>query len=178
MPEVRVKLAWMPDSLSVIFRVVDHHVRCVATGLHGPVWEDSCVEFFFTPGTDLGEGYFNIECNCGGAVLFMHQSERGKCRVRVSPADVGTLRVRHTMPEIVEPEIPGPVAWCVEYNVRCDVLRRYAPVAVPAPGVRWRGNFCKCADGTSHPHWLTWAPIRLPEPDFHRKEYFGTLLFT
>jgi hypothetical protein len=178
MPTVQAKLVWRQDNLSVIFKVLDYHVRCVATTLNGPVCADSCVEFFFTPGPDLEEGYFNIECNCGGTVLFMHQSERGKDRVPVSPADAAALHVSHTMPEVVEPELPGPVAWSVEYTVPYEVLTRYAPVAVPAAGARWRGNFHKCADGTSHPHWLTWAPIPLPRPDFHRKEYFGTLLFT
>lgn len=28
---------------------------------------------------------------------------------------------------------------------------------------------------SSHPHWLTWAPIDWPRLDFHRKELFGFL---
>jgi hypothetical protein len=36
----------------------------------GDVWTDSCVEFFFTPGPDLDDGYFNIEANCGGTLEF------------------------------------------------------------------------------------------------------------
>jgi hypothetical protein len=34
-----------------------------------------------------------------------------------------------------------------------------------------------CADATSHPHWLSWSPANLSEPDFHRPEFFGTLVF-
>ena len=34
-----------------------------------------------------------------------------------------------------------------------------------------------CADRSSHPHWLTWAPVDCPQPDFHRKEFYGTLEF-
>jgi len=51
-------------------------------------------------------------------------------------------------------------------------------VANPAPGVAWRANLNKCADGMSHPHWLTWAPVGVPRPDLHRPEFFGILEFT
>jgi hypothetical protein len=47
----------------------------------------------------------------------------------------------------------------------------------PAPGVRWRANFYKCAEHNSHPHWLMWAPIDFPKPNFHLPEFFGTLEF-
>lgn len=32
-------------------------------------------------------------------------------------------------------------------------------------------------DNTSHPHWLTWAPVPSPRPDFHTPRSFGTLEF-
>ena len=40
-----------------------------------------------------------------------------------------------------------------------------------------RGNIYKCGDRTAHPHYLSWAPIGTPSPDFHRPEYFGEVLF-
>ena len=36
-----------------------------------------------------------------------------------------------------------------------------------------RGNIYKCGDKTAHPHFLSWAPVGTPSPDFHRPEYFG-----
>ena len=56
-------------------------------------------------------------------------------------------------------------------------LEPYAAVARPQRGDRWRGNLYKCADHTSHPHWLTWAPINRPRPDFHVPDQFGILTF-
>lgn len=47
----------------------------------------------------------------------------------------------------------------------------------PRPGVTWRANFCKCADDSSRPHWLTWSPVTDSEPAFHRPKYFGILEF-
>ena len=49
-PIVRAKVRCDSANLYVIFRVEDRYVRAVATEHQGSVWEDSCVEFFFTPG--------------------------------------------------------------------------------------------------------------------------------
>ncbi len=177
-PVVQAKIAYDQERLHVIFRVQDRFVRSVVTDYQGPVCTDSCVEFFFTPGADTRAGYFNIETNCGGTVLFMHQKERGIDCVAMSPADADALSVSHTMPGVVNGEIPDPTEWYIEYQVPYAVLSKYAPVTVPAPGVSWRANLYKCADKCSHPHWLTWSPVDQPRPDFHRPEFFGTLSFS
>jgi hypothetical protein len=129
------------------------------------------------PGSDPREGYFNIEANCGGVLLFRHQLARGVERHEVSPEDASLLAVAHTLPARVDPELPGPVTWLVSYRVPFDLLGRYAPVVRPRAGVRWRANFYKCGDETSHPHWLAWSPVEVLKPDFHRPERFGTLVF-
>jgi hypothetical protein len=176
-PTVEAKLLWDDDALHAAFRVRDRWVRSVVTAPQGPVCTDSCVEFFFTPGTDLREGYFNVEVNCGGTALFMHQMARGVASAAMTAADIAALDVRHTMPAVVDPEVAEPVEWLVSYRVPYRVLRRHAPVAIPVEGARWRANLYKCADASSHPHWLTWAAVGRPEPDFHRPEFFGTLAF-
>ena len=43
-------------------------------------------------------------------------------------------------------------------------------------GQTWRGNFYKCGDHTSHPHWASWSPIG-EQLDFHQPEFFGELRF-
>ena len=48
------------------------------------------------------------------------------------------------------------------------ILVQYCGGAPPVPGDRWRANFYKCGDETSHPHWASWSPVgRL---DFHRPQ--------
>jgi hypothetical protein len=176
-PRVEARLLWDETCLHVIFRVRDRWVRSVVQEAQGMVCTDSCVELFFTPGADPLEGYFNIEVNCGGTALFQHQRGRAiDCR-RMSGADIARLGVECTMPARVEPEITEPVEWLVQYRVPFDVLAAYVRMERPAPGVIWRANLYKCADNTSRPHWLTWAPVDRPEPDFHRPESFGRLAF-
>ena len=177
-PRTQVKIAYDETALRVIFRVEDRYVRSRVTSYQGPVCTDSCVELFFTPGPDVAGGYFNIEANCGGALLFMHQKARGVECVPLSEADGVALALTHTLPAVVEPEIAEPTEWLIEYRVPYAVLSGYARVTTPAPGVRWRANLYKCADQSSHPHWLTWSPVDWPRPDFHRPEFFGTLAFS
>ena len=176
-PDVRVKVAYDPEAVFLVFRVEDRYVRAVATEYQGRVWEDSCVEFFFTPGTDLREGYFNLEMNCGGTALFHHQKERGRDVVPVAEADFNRLQVAASLPQVVDPELEGPVTWTVEVRLPVEVLEKYAPLVRPGPGAVWRGNFYKCAEKTSRPHWLTWAPVGWPRPNFHLPEFFGELEF-
>jgi hypothetical protein len=176
-PRTLARLCWDDRCLHVVFRVEDRYVRAIAERYQDPVCRDSCVEFFFTPGTDLRAGYFNIEMNCGGTVLFRHQHGRGVEQREVSEEDARRLEPAHSLPSRVDPELPGPVTWLVSYRVPFEVLARYAPVERPRPGVSWRANLYKCGDATSHPHWLSWSPVDVPAPDFHRPEFFGTLRF-
>jgi hypothetical protein len=46
----------------------------------------------------------------------------------------------------------------------------------PTVGEVWTGNFYKCGDETSHPHWAAWSLIG-EVLDFHAPERFGRLVF-
>jgi len=176
-PVVRAKLVYDDVGVVVIFRVEDRYVRAVARNHQDIVCTDSCVEFFFTPGSDPANGYFNLEMNCGGTMWFRHQliPRQGQ---PIGAHDLQRIGVAHSMPKIVDPEITEPVTWTVEYRLPFEILAAHDPAAVrPAPRVQWRANFYKCADHTSHPHWLTWARVDRPQPDFHVPESFGTLAF-
>jgi hypothetical protein len=176
-PRVQAKLAYDDSALYVIFHVEDRYVRAVMQNYQDPVADDSCVELFFTPGEDITQGYFNLEVNCGGTAWFHHQKARHIADVPVSAADFERVQIAHTLPKVVEPEIVEPVTWTVEYRLPFEILPRYAPCSSPETGRHWRANLHKCADATSHPHWLSWSPANLSEPDFHRPEFFGTLVF-
>ena len=176
-PVTEARILYDEAGLSVSFRVEDRYVLATAEKHQDSVCIDSCVEFFFTPGPNVAEGYFNIECNCGGTVLFHHQLSRGLHSRPMSLESIGAMGVRHSLPSRVQPEMPGPVTWTVRYRVPYEELERLAPVVRPAPGVIWRANVYKCADRSSRPHWLTWSLVDRPKPDFHRPDYFGILRF-
>lgn len=176
-PKTEVKIAYEDVAIHVMFRVEDQYVRAIASKHQDSVCGDSCVEFFFTPGSDGSEGYFNFEMNCGGTMLFHFNSTLKKGRVEISESDCDKILKTHLLPRIIDPEIQEPVTWTVGYSIPIALLRRHCQVSTPKPHALWRGNFYKCADNTSHPHWLTWSPVDYPRPNFHLPQSFGVLEF-
>jgi hypothetical protein len=71
----------------------------------------------------------------------------------------------------IDPELAKPTTWTLEYKIPFSLLERFGRLERPKPGVTWRGNFYKCADDTSHPHWLTWSPVTNAKPSFHLPKY-------
>jgi hypothetical protein len=177
-PKTCVKLLYDDENIYVVIRVKDQFVRAVARRDQDSVCRDSCVEFFFTPGTDTAVGYFNLEMNCGGTMLFHFQIMPRTESVPLDAEDLKRIEVAHRLPKIIDPEITEPTTWTVEYRIPLDLLAKYCPsTKMPAPGITWRANFYKCADDTSQPHWLTWSFVDRPRPDFHVPKSFGTLRF-
>jgi len=176
-PTVNVKMAYDDKNLYLIFRVRDKFVRCVNNKFNGPVWDDSCVEFFFSPDTQYQEKYFNLEINCGGTPLMYYNIIPRKNHVILDPIDLRQIEIAHSLPEIVDPEIKGPTTWTVEYRIPTELLKKYAEITKPDSGVVWKANFYKIGDKTSNPHYMTWSYIDKAEPDFHQPAYFGILVF-
>ena len=180
-PDVRCRLLYDDHAIHGMFRVADRYVRAVQQHDNDPVCTDSCVEFFFQP---FGRGpYFNLEMNCGGTILCFYISDHTRTpqgfahSVTLPPDELQMVRRYPSLPSIVDPEITEPLTWTLGFSLPFAMLEKYCGPINPAqlPGSAWRGNFYKCADKTSHPHWLTWQPINAL--NFHLPECFGTLRF-
>ena len=170
-PETEVKMCYDTGSLYVIFLVHDRYVRSLTTQLGGPVWKDAAVEFFFCTDTTRPDRYFNLEINCGGTPLL------GCNSVRPDSNDIRLIEIAHSMPQVVDPEVAGPIDWTVECRIPLAMLAKYAGMTTPAKGVSWKANFCKIAENNSNPHHMTWSPIGDPHPNFHMPAYFGRIQF-
>jgi hypothetical protein len=176
-PIVKAKMMYDSNNLYIIFRVEDRYIRCVTRIYNGPVWEDSCVEFFFSPDSNSPEKYFNLEINCGGTPL-MHYSIIPRKNFKViEDEDIKQIEIAHSLPEIIDPEIEQAITWTLEYRIPLVILEKYSGLTYPKAGVVWRGNFYKIADKTSNVHYLTWSLVDQAEPDFHLPAYFGKLIF-
>lgn len=178
-PRTVVRLAYDAKNLHGQFVVEDRFVRCIRTGYGSEVWKDSCVEFFVEPRP--GRGYFNFEFNCGGAFLVNHITDPTrapggfKAFTRLPEAAARTVGVQSSLPSVVEPERVEPVMWTLEFSIP---LHLFAPYVGPLGDVAeqsWRGNFFKCAEDNSHPHWAAWSPV--DEFNFHLPRCFGELRF-
>ncbi len=178
-PRTFARVLYDQSGIHGLFRVQDRFVLCKRTEYLDPVWKDSCVEFFVQPGA--GAGYFNFEFNCGGAFLCSHiiNPERvpgGFKEFTRLPAAIGTtIKAVSSLPRKIDPEITEPTVWLLRFFVPFSVLEHYVGKLGPVSGQTWRGNFYKCADETSHPHWAAWSPV--DELNFHLPRCFGTIRF-
>jgi len=179
-PETQVRTLYDEDALYVLFRVTDRFVRCTRTRYQEAVHKDACVEFFVKPRPD--KGYLNFEVNCGGALVLKYivdpeRTADGFAAYEDVPWEQASqLRIYHSLPVVVEPEIAGPIDWTVEYAIPRALLETYAGPLGLFGGSEWRGNFYKCAEDNSHPHWASWAPIG-EILNFHQPDRFGLLRF-
>jgi len=101
-PFTQAKILYDDSAVYVIFRVEDNYIRAAACDFHGAVWEDSCVEFFFTPSDDISGGYFNLETNCGGTLLFCHQLSRGVQTKQIPVDDCKKIRIFTSLPKTID----------------------------------------------------------------------------
>lgn len=176
-PDVQAKMMYDDNNLYIIFMVEDCFVRCRTDKINGPVWEDSCVEFFFSPDKDFPLKYFNLEVNCGGTPLMHYNTIPRKEHIEIDTRDIKKIQVAHSLPRLIDPEISTPVKWTVEYKIPFKMIEKYSNVTHPGPGVTWRGNFYKIAENNSNPHYITWSVVANIVPDFHIPEFFGVLKF-
>lgn len=176
-PVVKAKMMYDEENLFVIFHVRDRYVRCITKDYNGPVWKDTCVEFFFSPDNSLPERYFNLEINCGGTPLMHYNIVPNKDVTILKVDDIKLIEIAHSLPQLIDPEITDSVTWTVEYRIPLLLSEKYSIVAHPKPGIEWRANFYKIAENNSNPHYMTWSVVNNPIPNFHLPQFFGLLKF-
>ena len=168
-PSAAFTISHSGDLLDLHFCVQEQAVRAVCAADGEPAWEDSCVEFFFAPRED--GRYYNLECTCTGKIYLCVGTER-RGRTPLPAAEL--LGIRRDCSLGGEPFglRREPTCWEVRLAIPAGVfgLERFA-------GLRARGNFYKCGDRLPVPHYLSWAPVPTPRPDFHRPEYFERIEF-
>jgi len=179
-PKVQARVLYDDRNVYVAFKVKDRYVRSTREDWQGAVCRDSCVEFFVRPKPK--KGYFNFEMNAGGTLLLYYIEDEsptptGFKKFKEVSRELGqTIQIYHSLPAVVYPEIKKPVEWSVEYAVPISLFEHYVGKLGKLQGQEWRANFYKCADGTSHPHWVSWAPLG-KVLSFHLPQYFQPIRF-
>ena len=179
-PRTRGRVLFDGANLLARFEVDDRYVISRSTQFQDMVCLDSCVEFFFQPLPQLG--HFNFEINCGGTFLMYYvedptRTPRGLAKY--TPLDAGlaeAITIRHSMPAVVLPERQEPTTWSVAARIPLSVVEPFIGQHQYLASNQWRGNFYKCADHSSHPHWASWSPLG-EALNFHDRAHFGALQF-
>lgn len=165
---VTVRVAHNNEKLYLYYTVIGEELRAVNTEDFGSVWEDSCVEFFMQ---NEGENtYRNFECNVLGVILAAHHQTR---EISEPLTRVVSEIYRHST-----------INHRYENGKQLSDWTMYLEIPKKAMGFKdneslsgrkIRANFYKCGDKTSNPHYLSWNPIDLAEPNFHTPQFFGQL---
>lgn len=164
-PEAGFLIGHNDERLFIRFEVKEANARAVCLESNGPVWEDSCVEFFARiPGDSH---YYNFETNCIGTSLAAKRRSR-QDREHFSEEKLSAISYRSSLPH--EPVDKKDCAWTLELEIP------FAAIGCESCPASLEANFYKCGDKTDVPHFISWSPVEAPSPDFHRPEFFGTLL--
>lgn len=171
-PKVAFRIAHKGDAIMIEYRVSEQTVAAVAQHDNGPVWQDSCCEFFFKP--EDGDVYYNVETNCAGTVLV------GCGLVRegreAAPAEVvGRIDRWSSLGRTPFAERQAPATWNMAIVI--PVGTAFKSHITNLCGARMTANFYKCGDKLQTPHFLSWNRIELEHPNFHCPAFFGTLEF-
>ena len=158
------QLCYDSEHLYVHLRAVEQEIRAENTEPLSPVYQDSCLEFFFMP--EGWDKYFNIEINPNGCVCMQYGASRSE-RFSLVRGDITSyFDIRTDRTED---------GWEVYYTVPLDYFRYFIP-EYEFDGVLL-ANFYKCGDKTVQSHYLAWQPVETEKPDYHRPEYFGRMAF-
>lgn len=170
-PDVSFSIGWCEAGIGILYNVKGLDLRAAAMDDNGPVWEDSCCEFFLADPTD--GTYYNIEENCIGTLLIAKRT--GRSDARHFPQETLDKVKRFSSLPRKAVEIAGKeMEWSLGLFLPFEVIG-IAPDNIPST---FKANFYKCGDKTAHVHFLSWSPIGTEKPDFHRPEFFGTIELT
>ena len=179
-PHTQVRVLHDGDAIAVMFRVEDRYVIAKHTEYQSPTHLDSCAELFVKPAG--AAGYFNFEFNAIGTLLLWYvEKPRGPDgqfqKYTEVPRDLGqSIEVHTSLSGPIETEIADAVTWTISYRIPRSLIESFTGSLGNISGQTWTGNFYKCADASSHPHWGYWADVG-EKLDFHQPAQFGTLEF-
>lgn len=171
-PTTYFRIARSENAIFIKYSVVGSMLKAVYTEDHSPVHEDSCVEFFCMP--EGAEKYTNFEFNCIGTCFASSRKGRSEDVVLFSAEEMKTIERHSSVGTEPFKEKEGMFEWDLTVKIPMKLMGLDAE-NLPK---KIRANFYKCADDTNSVHFVSWAPIHVETPDFHRPEFFGELHFT
>lgn len=167
-PSVSFAAAHSGTALYFLFKVSDAPMRACNTADQSPVSMDSCVEIFLQP--DVGGEYWNFEFNCLGALNASHRMTR-PAPIRLNHAELASVR---RYPSLTADRVGNDARG--SWQLAVVIPLRLMGIGEAAPGTVLHGNIYACASAAEPPYYLSLLPINTPAPDYHRPEFFGTII--
>jgi hypothetical protein len=171
-PKVHFRIAHDDQNIYLNYQVSEKCVRARYISDNSSVWKDSCVEFFILPMNE--KNYYNFEANCIGTVLLAN-GPNGQERTNASLEILKKIKRWSSLPNVGFEERITDVEW--ELSLIIPVTALFRDSITTLSGKTMYGNFYKCGDELSSPHFLSWNPIETMNPSFHQPDFFGKLIF-
>ncbi len=171
-PEVLFSVAHNGNEIFLRYYVRENFFKAEMTKTNQKVYEDSCVEFFVSPGND--GIYYNFEFNATGTCLAGSGTSRHD-RKFVDPDLISRIRRAGSAGTSPSGEKTGIFEW--DLTIAIPVTLFFHHTICSLDGKTFRVNFYKCGDKLTVPHYLTWNPVNTAKPDFHQPDDFGVLKF-
>lgn len=170
-PKINFRIGHTGKEIWLKYAVTEKHILAQETRINGAVHKDSCVEFFISVD---GKNYYNLECNCVGIIHLAHGPGRGE-RKFVDPEIIKKIEIESSLGTEPFAEKTGNFEW--EMMIRIPVESFAFDKIKTLNGLKATANFYKCGDDTTVPHFVTWNPVGTENPDYHRPEFFGKVMF-
>lgn len=170
-----------PESFASVFGVENEGIHAVLWSFEenvrreckkrdDPVYTDSCLEFFIAP-VEGDKRYMNFEVNPDGVYLCEIGEKRGERRFIKELTD---------LEPVIEPmtvEEDGKTAWGYEIILPCKFISELYGIDFKVSECKMKGNFYKCADLSTTPHYGAHFPVSCAELGFHNPDCFGDIIF-
>lgn len=175
-PFTQAGLFYTDTHLHVFFKSYEDKISVKHFKMNEDVYKDSCCEFFINPKPGEQENYMNFEINAAGTLLLGSGRTRHN-RIRYIFDDFRELFSIKT--SVTKENIKNYDCkfWTLEYAIPFTFFEKYFGSINIKPGYTMKGNFYKCGDSTTHPHYGCWNLITDPVPDFHLSSFFGSIVF-
>jgi hypothetical protein len=167
-PLTTISLAHTDDTLYIDFFVRSNYLRAMNYQTNDPVEEDSSVAVYLKHPESTS--CVALLFNCIGTVKGAIVEADGK-RQLIDPTKLAGITRYASCGTRPFNELEGLFTWNLLVEVPLDLIG----VTYAGTPVALKGNFYKCASGTSQPHYLSWMPVHTDKPSFSRQEYFGDI---
>jgi hypothetical protein len=162
-------IARSETAIYIKYNVHGSMLRAIYSEDMSPVHKDSCVEFFCKlPGSSH---YMNFEFNCIGTCSAAKRKARNEDVTPYARQELSLIKRFSSIGRRVFKELNGMFEWDLTVKIPFSLM------GIDGNNLpeKLSGNFYKCADDTSMPHYVSWNPVKTEQPDFHRPEFFGEI---
>lgn len=171
LPKVSFAMGYDTNHLFLKYYIQEEHIRAMETKTNGNVWEDSCCEFFCAFDE---QGYYNMETNCIGTQLVGWGKTKTERELLPETIIHSVLKLSTLGNEAID-ACSGNYSYELTMIIPASTYLQHPQLRFK-PGMSFKANFYKCGDKTPHPHFVSWSPIKIDEPNFHRPDFFGTII--